>query len=195
MQASQSIKTIIAIVAILAISGSLYLIHTLTIFPKQHQSAKQIDTFMTNTAFQAFDKQGHLARKMHAIRLVHYPKSNTSHFWQPVIELIPDNGASWHITADEGSALDHNHKLMLEGHVIASQKSTPQQSGTTVKTSQLFYNTKSKIIYSPKPVTIIRDHSVTHAIGVRFNMKTSALTLLSHMHTVYTPETAQNIKN
>ena len=72
---------------------------------------------------------------------------------------------------------------MLEGHVIASQKSSAKQSGTTVKTSQLFYDTQRKRIYSPKAVTIIRDHSITHAIGVRLTENQCELQIAHGLYT------------
>lgn len=185
-------KWTILISFIAIITMSLIWIHSLTEFMPTEISKKQADSFLINIKAQQFSATGHLIRQTTANKVEHYPKSNSSEFSNPNITLYTDNSQPWTIHAEHGKSTHNNSLIELTGKVLVHQNASNTQTATTLTTEQLFYNVKSKLIYNDKPVTILRDNSITHAVGIRFDLSNNALLLKSNMVTQISPSQPSN---
>ena len=165
---------------------SLLWVYSLTQFPSNPASTHQVDTFLHNATMEQFSVDGKLSKTTTVHFLKHYLKLGFSEFTSPTITLYSENTKPWKITALTGKSLQNNEIIELDGDVVAYQAASANTSSTTIKTSQLFYNVQTKLIYNNKLVTILRDQSVTQAQGLVFNIKTSILILKSHMSTHFT---------
>lgn len=188
------IKLAVTCVILATIAASLIWIHSLTEFSSGHLSNQQIDSFVKNAQGEQFSINGHLTKVTSISLLKHYPKLDMSTFQNPHIVLYNDNGKPWKIQAEHGKAMHNNKLIELTGHVVVHQDGTDQQSATTIKSKQMFYDVNKHIIDTNAHVTIIRDKSITHAKGLTFNLKTNQLVLKSNMITHISAEKAPIMK-
>ena len=182
-------KLIISALILALIITSLVWINSLTQFSDNPSASHQVDTFLVNTTMEQFSADGTLSKTTQAHFIKHFLKVGSSEFVSPTITLYSKNSPPWKITALTGKSLQDNQLIELDGHVIAFQAASNNASSTTIRSNQLFYNVKTKMIYTDTFVTILRQQSITQAQGLTFDLNTNRMILKSHMITHFSPTT------
>jgi LPS export ABC transporter protein LptC len=127
--------------------------------------------------------------------LLHFPKNNTSIITTPHIVIYSPKEPlkkPWHITANEGRTTEGTNHITLEKNVLIHQPTGPQNSELSIKTEQLFIESKSNIAESPKLVTFTEPGITVTSLGMRAFLKEKRVLLLAQAKGVYDASQVEN---
>lgn len=159
---------------------------------REHKTSKVvapggINAFMIKPTYQDFDQQGQLHSKMQANQMKHYVRHDMSLFTNPDILIYTDDRIPWYITSDHGKSQNGTTKVLLYGNVVLHQPQRPDHPETTINTTELTVYPKRSFAETDKPVQIKRPGTVIHGKGIKANLKTGVIRLLTQSRGVYEP--------
>lgn len=134
----------------------------------------------------ALDKQGKEAFLLRAPKLARNPDDKTLSIATPLF-LIPDKqGDRWKLRSKTGWVAADNSEIRLRGNVVAT--SPPDGSPpSTMKTEQLNVFPDADKASSPVLVTVTNPASTMRGIGMRADLATNRVQLLSKVRMSYEP--------
>ncbi|WP_040725997.1 LPS export ABC transporter periplasmic protein LptC [Thiomicrorhabdus sp. Kp2] len=147
-------------------------------------------TIVWNISPNEPDKQSVLQAKT----ILYKESEQRSEYQQPYIELT-DLQSTTTLTSDYGESLD-DKVFHFTNHVVMTQKENLQPTQavqqTTLKTQQLTYNLQTNELSTDAKVVITQYNGQTSGTGLKANLKTSELELLSDVKGTYYPQQMQN---
>lgn len=166
---------------------------------EQKTTAEQITvksfphTYLENVEVRQFDQGGNLHFQMSSPSVRTFQVNDTpsaadySLFTTPVFMLSNDPlKPSWHVTAQEGRLDSSDEWLTLRNDVLARQTSE-KHGETTISTTELRLNTQQQFAETDKAVTMRAAKSDITAVGMRADMKSERIQLLSQVKGTYEP--------
>lgn len=133
----------------------------------------------------ALDEQGKEAFSMRAPRLARDPEDKTLSLQTPLFLIPNDDGKRWKLQSNTGWVSADNSEVRLRGDVLAH--SPPGESPTTLKTEQLNVFPDKELAASPVLVTITSPASTMRGTGMRADLATNRIQLLSKVSMSHEP--------
>lgn len=153
--------------------------------------------YLTGMQTHQYNHNGQLNYRFQAQRLELYEASQPSstessqpspqtqrHDWaditQPNLELYNTAQTPWYLKADTGKALQSGDTIELEGDVVAWQIQ-PDDSRYELNSPALVVKPEQQFAQTEKPVRISNPYGITEATGMKANLKTKRIELLSNV--------------
>jgi lipopolysaccharide export system protein LptC len=143
------------------------------------------DTFIIQATYIHLDPTGHVQSKFSTPQVVHYAKNNRSEFSSPHIVIYDQERRPWVINAAHGQSLFGTQQIKLWGNVKVQHLTLQQQSDLTLLTSTLKYFPEQQLAQTDQPVTIIQPGMVVNSVGLKADLKSAAVQLLSNVRARY----------
>ena len=150
-------------------------------------------TFITDVDVRHYDQAGLLHYQMNTPLIRSFqPKGKASTedyslFQTPVFILVNDpKKPGWLVTSQEGRLDSNNEWFTLSKDVVARQTSE-KHGETTITTSDLRLNTREQFADTSKAVTMRAAKSQITGVGMRADMKSDRIQLLSNVKGTYAP--------
>jgi len=178
------------LLTLIAISSFLMLSYTSKPNSKQHADKKTIDSFVMQANITEYSMTGNIENNIKSPTIYHYKKSNISYFSQPDILSYNEKSIPWHITADYGYHYHDSNKIDLKNNVVIykNKDKSKNQSAVTIKSNSMSYFPEKSIMSSKEHVNISRDNNEINGLGLRANLKTNIIKLLSQSTGIYKPK-------
>lgn len=147
------------------------------------------DSYMLNVTATSLDENGNLKDELQAPKLVHFAKGDTTNVTKPhfILYNADATGQPWHVYADQGQARDGINVLDLWGNVRLEQPAGPDNAAITMVTSAITVFPKEQYAQTQQPVKVWQSGSVATSVGMRINLKTGNIELLSQAKGKYQP--------
>ncbi|MET0377737.1 MAG: LPS export ABC transporter periplasmic protein LptC [Spongiibacteraceae bacterium] len=136
----------------------------------------RLDLYVVQPRGTKFDEEGRLTQTFEAERLNHFPDSNHSELAAPRFHIYTKRNAIWDGTASTATLLGDSEVRLRDNVVITERGGTTQ-----LNTSQLNYFPQQQKIDSAVAVTMKRAGDTTTAVGMRADLNTNRVELLSRV--------------
>lgn len=133
---------------------------------EQLRGPSEPDSFVVDSVYRTWDKQGNLELRLTSPRIEQFEASDQAILEQPNARVYgkPDS-PPWIIEADQGSLRQTRGLLDLTGNVVVTQRS--EESEVTLVTEVLTLDNREQTAYTDQPVTITEPFGVTQATGMK----------------------------
>ncbi len=145
------------------------------------------DAYMENVTATIMNKHGKVSMVVTTPKLVHYPKHDVTDLTLPNVTLYQQSPKPWIISAKHAiaraglDAVDYDHNVTIHHE---ADKTNPD---TVIKTSALTVLVKDEIAKTNQLIKMIQPNIVVTAKGMRANMNTGNIKLLSSARGEYVP--------
>lgn len=130
---------------------------------------------------------------LEAQRILYKDTEKKSEYLQPTVQLI-DKETNITLTSKTGESIEDT-VLYFKNDVVITQVNTTNTSEhnnkTTLQTDQIHYNLQTNQLATDAKVVITQYNGQTIGTGLKANLKTSELELLSDVSGTYYPQTMQ----
>lgn len=173
-----------------AILASIYAIKNWisTIGPEFNNTNNHPDAYMKKVEYVQMDENGKPKMIIQSPQLVHYTKNNTSHFTYPIITLYQKNHNQVHITANKGESINGTQQIVLKRNVIIDQFDETHSALAKLTTSWLTFYPQQNYFATNAQVNIQQPGISVTAIGLKGDLKTGEVKLLSRTRGIYDPK-------
>ncbi|MGB6977377.1 MAG: LPS export ABC transporter periplasmic protein LptC [Gammaproteobacteria bacterium] len=177
------------LVLMLALSVGLILKFSPNRFPLSDNQTNHPDTFVVQATYLRLDPNGQLQSKFFIPKVVHYAKDNRSEFSSPHIVIYDQDKHPWVINAEHGQSQFGTQQIELWGNVKVQHFAVPQQPEVTLLTSRLKYFPEQQLAQTDQPVTIVQPGMVVHSLGLKADLKSASVLLISNVRARYEVKT------
>lgn len=132
------------------------------------------------------DKDGLLIRRFAGTHLVHTPLPETFQLTAPDITLYSQGKPLWRLTGLTANSTDPTHDVWLHGNVLAV-RDVRLGAPLRVSTDRLHADPRANLIDTPAHVTIDSTQGRLEGTGMKADLKTNTLQLLSAVEAHYAP--------
>lgn len=141
-----------------------------------------IDLYIDQPRGAKYNAQGRLIETFEGERLNHFQSSNHAELSAPRFHIYTERGTIWDGTARTAHLIGDN-EIQLRGNVVIVDA-----AGTTrLTTEHLNYFTQQQKVDSDVAVLLKRTNDTTTAVGMRGDLNTNHIELLSHVEGLYAP--------
>ncbi|WP_187300617.1 LPS export ABC transporter periplasmic protein LptC [Mizugakiibacter sediminis] len=147
------------------------------------RSAYTLNDFTMN----ALDENGRLSLRVDAPYLARREGDDSLYINAPRFFMPGKDGADWHGASEYGWVSADGNLMKLLGKVDMQRTPTAQASAAEVHTSDLTAWLDENRVATDAPTLIRQPGSMTRGIGMRANLDTHEMELLSHVHSQFTP--------
>ncbi|MBL4607874.1 MAG: LPS export ABC transporter periplasmic protein LptC [Pseudomonadales bacterium] len=144
------------------------------------QGEESPDTEIQRFSNTVFDQNGQLKYTLNSPHLFHYSHNDLTLLSAPKIKLYEKNKTPWHVTAKQGT-ITKTDEITLNGDVEIHGNTTQDKEPVTVKTNVLTLFTNEKRAESTAYVNIYSKQSQLSGTGLKADMISSTITLLSQV--------------
>lgn len=137
------------------------------------------NSFAENVTATEFDLDGKAKTIWVASKMVNYIKDNITLFENPRLTLYKSNQPPWYFNADHGKAIHGKEEVFLWGNVKGYQPPGENSHNMTLLSPTMTVYPDQSYAITHDPVVIQKPHNIVHAIGMKIDLKTSNVTLLS----------------
>lgn len=123
--------------------------------------------------------------------LVHYSLGDITHLTKPALTILQTTGEPWHLTADQGQAVNGSETIKLWNHVLLAQAQGPQNPPMTITTSVVTIHPKEQYAETDQTVVAKQPDKMLQALGMRTYFKTGIVDLLAKVHGEYQNQSVQ----
>lgn len=148
--------------------------------PQSHEP----DSYMEGFTRTAMDEHGHVKTRLYAERMFHYPDDDSTRLARPRIEILED-GPSWYAAAETGFVDAKGEVVLLHGEVRIWRDDAAGGRAIEVITTRMRVLPTTRYAETDDPVTLVTPESVTHAVGMRGDLRFNRLELLKHVRSRY----------
>jgi len=125
-----------------------------------------------------------------AQRIAYKDNEQKSEYTKPHVEIIDSNGLST-LTSLSGESLEDTVLSFTDQVVIVQKPNDPSKNPITLTTDTINYNLQTNELTTDANVIITQYNGQTTGTGLKANLKTSNLELLSNVKGTYYPQTMQ----
>jgi lipopolysaccharide export system protein LptC len=137
--------------------------------------------FIIDTHTREYDSTGRLITTVHSERVQHIGNTDTAHLLNPHHTSFQTDRSQWKTTAKEGQMHLNGEQLNLSQQVLSINK----KKNTQIKTTAMTIYPNKEIAESNQTVTITNQQGFTRAKGLKANLATGEIHLLSHVRGQY----------
>lgn len=145
------------------------------------------DAFMEEVTAVTMDKQGKPRMKVETPKLVHYPTKDTTQLFSPQLTLYRNSPKPWFITAKFATATDGVEDIYFFDNVIIHHAADENNPATLIKTSALTVYPNKKLAETNDFITMTQPSLIVKAVGMKADMNTGNIKLLSQARGEYVP--------
>lgn len=154
--------------------------------PRAPSEARHIpDYSMGEFTLRAMDARGHLHYRLYAEHMSHYMDDDTSRLERPNMTVFRPGGVAWNVYARHGWVSSGHKSIALSGDVVVWRNPGKDDSALEIRTDELHIEPDRQYAETDRPVTISQDAGITHAVGMRVNLRQSRLELLADVRGHY----------
>lgn len=176
------------ILALAVILSSYTLYHYVLQLKTTYQPPHQYpDAYATHITAIQMNNKGHVHSRLISVKLVHYPTSNITNFWQPEITLYQGQKQPWIFRADYGQTRHGQRDLELWQHVVIQESKGEHNPPLSLQTHDIDYYPKQHFAETAWPVVLTKPGVIIHAVGMKAYTKRGITQLLSHVRGLYVP--------
>lgn len=160
--------------------------------PRRTVSASTIelsDAWMENVNAIVMDKQGKPSIKIRTPKMVHFTTGDTTHLTLPKLTLYHKSPKPWHITAKYAKATQGMENVNFRDHVVIQHAADSSSPATLIKTSTLMVHPNQQLAETTDLITLLQPNLSIHATGMKADMNTGNIKLLSAARGEYVPNT------
>ena len=175
-------KNFLLIVLTLAVIFSAFMIVVVNMrSPTVSSKQDALSGFMSSVIAIKMDKNGFPRTTLTAPLFQYYRTKNNILITKPHMKINPQSTAlgNWAITANRAILFLSNKTIQLFGNVNIIRGKTHSLPKTTFITSSLTVNPDSNKAFTDKTVTIIQPNNKITSKGLRANLKTGVISLVS----------------
>ncbi len=148
--------------------------------PRSHEP----DSYMEGFTRTAMDERGHVKTRLYAERMFHYPDDDSTRLTRPRMEILQD-GPPWYAAAETGFVDATGEVVLLRGEVRIWRDDKAGGRAIEVITTRMRVLPTTRYAETDDPVTLVTPDSVTHAVGMRGDLRFNRLELLKQVRTRY----------
>lgn len=184
---SMNARALVGLVLLLGATLSWWLLKSLEVHqPSPPKKARHIpDYAMSRFILNAMDEDGRLHYRLYAKHMFHYLDDDTSSLEQPNMTVFKPGGASWNVYARRGWVSADQKNISLKGDVLIWRNALSNGSGVEIQTDELHIMPDKQYAETDRPVIISQEFGVTHAVGMRVNLKQGRMELLADVRGHY----------
>ncbi|MGH8565444.1 MAG: LPS export ABC transporter periplasmic protein LptC [Gammaproteobacteria bacterium] len=142
------------------------------------------DSYMEGFTRTAMDESGQVKTHLYAERMFHYPDDDSTRLTRPRIEIL-DDGPPWYAAAETGFVDAKGEVVLLRGEVRIWRDNASGGRAIEVITTRMRVLPTVRYAETDDPVTLVTPESVTHAVGMRGDLRSNRLELLKQVRTRY----------
>jgi lipopolysaccharide export system protein LptC len=142
------------------------------------------DSYMEGFTRTAMDERGHVKTRLYADRMFHYPDDDSTRLARPRIEIL-DDGPPWYAAAETGFVDAKGEVVLLHGEVRIWREDAAGGRAIEVITTRMRVLPTTRYAETDDPVTLMTPESVTHAVGMRGDLRFNRLELLKQVRSRY----------
>lgn len=169
-------------------AGSFWLIrHHLY---RQEQNNKVLaSAYAINAKQTTTNQKGIVVSELLAKKVEQFDSRQLTLLTDPDYRYNSQGQALWEVSADHGTIFhQENNLVVLKGHVIAKRFPNDKLEPLAISTSTLTIDPNKKMATTQAKVTIRQNENVITGMGMRANLKTGAIQLLSHIDSTIVPK-------
>jgi lipopolysaccharide export system protein LptC len=185
---------LLALVLLIAAAATQLLIWWLKPPPKPNQMVGPPRSSYTLNDFtlDALDQNGKPSFHLTAPYLARRQGDDSLYVNAPKFTIIGSDGADWHGTSQYAWVSADNSMLKLIGKTDMLRPATARTSAAEVHTANATVWTQQKRMASPAPSVIQQTGSILRGVGMKADMNTHSLELLSDVHATLTPQSRKH---
>lgn len=146
------------------------------------------DTVIHQLTLHQYDTSGSLLNSLTSPLIRHIPKNNQHWLKNPVIVINQPNQSAWEIKADHAIALHGGEKITFNHHVHIHQNKDERSDESTLTTEQIIYYPKTKKAFTSKDILFEQPGNRVQSTGMKADLNTKHIQLLSQARGVYVPK-------
>ncbi len=155
---------------------------------RREQVRRQIpDYFLTDFTATTMGPKGQPEYRLSAMRMEHYPDTDTAVLMQPRILLYGDGEANWHARADGGRVGPGGEVVYLNGNVEIHQPGETGSPPRMLETEHIQIYPQKNYAETDAPVTITGPQTQIYGVGMRAYFVQQRLELLSEVTGTHEP--------
>jgi lipopolysaccharide export system protein LptC len=139
------------------------------------------DSYMENFTRTEMDENGRLKSRLQANYMVHFSDDDSTELVRPRLEIYSGDTKPWQITAERGWVNANHEVILLYGEVYLWRNNSKEERELEMITTDLRVLPKTEYAETDNATTIITPLSITNAIGMRLDLGTDRLELLSRV--------------
>ncbi len=147
------------------------------------QTDNNISSFFLNFKTIITNKEGHIKHTIEGEQLLHSDNA-LSIIEKPLLQIHELNKIDWQVSSEQATILDTDNNIQFNTNVIAVNLSDTDDN-MTLKTDELEFLTKQKIMRTKKEVRIETANSYTTAIGMITDNQKQQILLLEKVRSTY----------
>lgn len=145
------------------------------------------DAFMENVTATIMDKYGKPKMKIVTPKMTHYAENDSTQLITPELTLYRKSPTPWYITADHATATQGADAIQFQKDVVIHHAADIDHPATLIKTPSLLVHPNDQTAETNELITMTQPNTLIKAIGMRANMNTGDIKLLSQAKGEYVP--------
>lgn len=145
--------------------------------------------FMENMISTNFDVNGKQSYVMQSPRVDHFPEESRSEIYKPTITFNRPEGPPWLLSAEKATAQHPSQEMLMVGQVRLHRRAEPPYAEVEMTTDSLVLNAQTRQAKSDYPVRFNSTQGYVSGVGLRADLATEQLKLLSNVEGEYVQET------
>ena len=146
------------------------------------------DYYMEDFTTLAMDANGNPDYKLYGIYLAHHPDSGTTEILKPSIDFLRTDKPAMHVNADKGWLTSDNDMVLLKGNVEFTQNDASGRQVMRISTEKARFLINQNYVETDQFTKIVTPRTSVTGIGMHANLNEGKLSVLSHVHTIISPE-------
>lgn len=183
-------RTLIALVALAIIAALSQILLWLTrppplepTFSGPPRSGYTLDNFSMN----ALDENGKLSFTVSGPRLTRRGEDGSIFVSTPDYVIVDKDGNPWIGSSDSASVNKDGSMMKLEGHVELERQPSVDAASARIVTSDLIAHPRDNTLETAAPTQITQPGSILRGTGLRGDLNSKVLELLSDVHNTFEP--------
>lgn len=144
-----------------------------------------VDYDLTDFDLTTMNAEGRPGYQLQAQSLRHYADDDTTDVNLPQMTMYSQGAPPWFARAEQAHATAGGETVLLRDQVRVRRLTNVKGDRLEIQTSLLRVVPAKDYADTAEPVTIVSDLGVTHAVGMRADLKQKQIDLLSQVRGVY----------
>lgn len=145
------------------------------------------DAYMENVVSLIFNKQGNLKMKIESPKVFHFTKNDSARLFMPRVTLYRDSPQPWYITSRFAKTIDGIESVDFWQNVLIHHPDDEENPETNIKSQFLRVHPKNQTAETKSSITLTQPNLKIRSTGMRANMNTGEISLLSKTEGEYAP--------
>ena len=143
------------------------------------------DYYVADFDLTSMNATGHPRYRLQGRDMNHYADDDTSHVIQPQLTMYRQDVAPWFVRAEQAQVTTGGESVLLQDQVKVERLTDIPRDKLEIQTSLLTVLPAKEYAETDQPVTIVTDFGVTHAVGMKADLKQERLQLLAQVRGEY----------